>query len=121
MRLLEFRHVDGDHVLLAAIERLGKRQRGLGLADARGAGEHEHADRLVGIVELGAVGFDPLGDHLQAVGLADHAPIENFRQLQDGFDLVAHHASDGNAGPVGNHRCHRLLVDMGIDHAAFRD
>ena len=47
MRLLEFRHVDGDDVLLAAIERLGQRQRGLGLADARGAAEHEDADGLV--------------------------------------------------------------------------
>ncbi len=46
MRLLKLRHVDGDHVLLAAIERLGQRQRGLGLADAGGAGEHEYADRL---------------------------------------------------------------------------
>jgi len=36
MRLLKLRHVDGDHVLLAAIERLGQRQRGLGLADAGG-------------------------------------------------------------------------------------
>ena len=37
VRLLELRHVDGDHVLLAAVERLGERERGLGLADAGGA------------------------------------------------------------------------------------
>src|SRR5882757_2956516 len=46
VRLLKLRHVDGDHVLLAAIERLGQRQRGLSLADTGGAGEHEYADRL---------------------------------------------------------------------------
>ena len=51
MRLLELRHVDGDEVVLAAIEEVGERQRGLGFAHAAGADEHEHADGLVGIVE----------------------------------------------------------------------
>ena len=34
VRLLELAHVDRDDVLLAAVERLGERERGLGLADA---------------------------------------------------------------------------------------
>jgi hypothetical protein len=38
MRFLELAHVDGDEILLAAIQRLGQRQRGLGLADAGGTG-----------------------------------------------------------------------------------
>ena len=71
VRLLELAHVDGDDVLLAAVERLGQRQRGLGLADAGGAAQHEHADRLVRVVELGARGLDALGDHLEGVALAD--------------------------------------------------
>ena len=120
MRLLEFRHVDGDHVLLAAIERLGEGERGLGLADAGRAAQHEHADRLVGIVELGAVGLDALGDHRQAMRLADDAPVEDFRQPQHVLDLVLHHAADRNAGPVGDHRGDHLLVDMGVDHPLFR-
>ena len=103
MRFLELRHVDGDHVLLAAVERLGKRQRGLGLADAGGAGQHEHADRLVRIVELGAAGLDPFGDHRQPMGLADDAAVEDFRQAEDGLDLVAHHPADRDAGPVRDH------------------
>jgi hypothetical protein len=50
--------------------------RGLGLADARGAAQHEHADRLVGIVELGAAGLDTLGDRIHRVILADDARLE---------------------------------------------
>ena len=73
MRLLVLAHVDGDDVLLAAVQRLGQRQRGLGLADARGAGQHEHADRLARVVEARARGLDALGDHLHRVVLADHA------------------------------------------------
>jgi hypothetical protein len=52
--LLELAHVDGDDVLLAAVEGLGERERRLGLAHARWAGEQEDADRLVGVVEPGA-------------------------------------------------------------------
>jgi len=67
MRFLEFGHVDGDDVLLAAIQRFGKGKRGFGLADAGRAAQHEDADRLVGIVELGAAGLDALRDHAQTV------------------------------------------------------
>ena len=88
MRLLVLAHVDGDHVLLAAVELVGEGERGLGLADARGAAEHEDADRLVGVVELGAVGLDALGDHLEAVVLADDALAEVLGELEDGLDLV---------------------------------
>jgi hypothetical protein len=31
------------------------------------ADQHEHADRLVGVVELGARGLDAAGDHVQGV------------------------------------------------------
>ena len=34
VRLLELAHVDGDDVLLAAVQRFGQRQRGFGLAHA---------------------------------------------------------------------------------------
>ena len=119
MRLLEFGHVDGDHVLLAAVERFGESERGFGLADPGRTAQHEHADRLVGIVELGAAGFDALGDHRQPVGLADHAPVENLGQPQHVLDVVLDHAADRNAGPVGHHRCDHLFVDMGVDHPLF--
>ena len=41
-------------------------------------------------------------------------------RLQHGLDFVRDHPADGDAGPVGDHRGHRLLVDMGVDHALFR-
>ena len=110
VRLLELAHVDGDDVLLAAVERLGQRQRRLGLAHARGAGEQEDADRLVRVVEPGARGLDAPGDHLQRVFLADHPLVERVGQLQHRLHLVLDHAPDGDAGPVLHHRRHRLLV-----------
>ena len=104
VRLLELAHVDGDEVLLAAVERLGERERGLGLADAGGAGQHEDADRLARVVEAGARGLDALGDHLERVILADDALAERVGQLQHRLDLVLDHAADRNAGPVARRR-----------------
>ena len=120
VRLLELAHIDGDDVLLAAIERLRQGQRRLGLADAGGAAEHEHADRLVRIVELGAIGLDALGDHADAMPLPYHALVQCLREVEHGFDLVLDHAADRDAGPVGDDGGDRLLVDMGVDHPARR-
>src|SRR3546814_6087870 len=43
VRLLVFAHVDGDHVALAAVQHVGQRDRGLGLADAGSADQQEDA------------------------------------------------------------------------------
>ncbi|EAQ03151.1 63 kDa protein [Pseudooceanicola batsensis HTCC2597] len=115
MRLLVFRHVDGDDVLFAAIEHLGQRQRGFGLADARGAGEHEDPDRLVRIVEPGARGLDALGDHLHRVILTDHALGQMLLEAENRLDLVLDHAADRDARPVADDAGHRLVVDDGHD------
>ena len=120
MRLLELAHIDGDDVLLAAVESFSQRQRRLGLADAGRAAEHEHADRLVGVVEPGAVGLDPLGDHADAVALPDDALVQRLREIEHGLDLVLDHPADRDAGPVRDDRGDRLLVDMGIDHPVGR-
>ena len=85
MRLLELAHVDGDDVLLAAVERLGQRQRGFRLADARGAAKHEDTDRLVGVRKARAAGLDPLGDGLKAVILSDHAFLQAVGEGQHGL------------------------------------
>ena len=77
--LLELAHVDGDEVLLAAVERLGEGQGGLGLADAAGADEHEDADGLVRVVEPGAGGLDAAGDRLEGVALADDPLVRGSR------------------------------------------
>ena len=54
MLLLELAHVDDGHVLLAAIQQIGERQRRLGLAGAGRADHQEHADRLARIGQPGA-------------------------------------------------------------------
>ncbi len=115
MRFLELAHVDGDDVLFAAVERLGQRQGGFGLAHPGRAGQHEHADGLVGIVQRGARGLNPSSDHVQRVPLADDAAVEDVGQTQYGFDLVLDHAPDRDAGPVGDHRSHGLRIHAGQD------
>ena len=52
MRFLELRHVDGDQVVLAAVEQVGQRERGFRLADAARPHQQEHADRLARIVQM---------------------------------------------------------------------
>ena len=54
MALLELAHVEADHEVLAAEERLGQRARELGLADAGRTEEQEAADRLARVAEAGA-------------------------------------------------------------------
>ena len=76
VRLLVLRHVDRDQVALAAVERVGQGQGGLGLADAAGADQQEHADRPARVGQVGAGGPDPLGDRLQGVRLADDALLQ---------------------------------------------
>ena len=119
VRLLVLAHVDGDHVLLAAVERLGERQRGLRLADARRADQHEHADGLARVVELRARRLDALGDGVEAVALADHAPVERVGELEHALDFVLHHAADRDAGPVRDDRGDGLLVDRRQDQRAL--
>ena len=84
-----------DHVLLAAVERLGERERGLRLADAAGAREHEHADGLVGVVEARAGSLDALGDGIERVALADDAFLQRVGKVEDGLDFVLDHLPTG--------------------------
>ena len=65
---------------VAGVEQFGERMRRLGLADARGPAEHEHADRLVRIVELGAAGLDALGDRVHRMILADDPLLQARRR-----------------------------------------
>lgn len=115
MGLLELAHVDGDDVLLAAVEGLRQGQTGLGLAHARRPAEHEDADGLVRVVQPGAGGPDAAGDHLQGVALADDALVQGIGELEHRRDLVLDHAPHRDAGPIGDHRSHRLGVYAGED------
>ncbi|EFF44644.1 hypothetical protein XAUB_12560 [Xanthomonas citri pv. aurantifolii str. ICPB 11122] len=80
MRFLVFAHVDGDQVLLTAVQGFGQSECGFGLAHAGGAGQQEHADRFIRVIQAGAAGLDALGDHLHRVVLADHALGQQFGQ-----------------------------------------
>ena len=54
------------------------------------------------------------------MALAHHALVQGFGEVEDSLHLVLHHAAHRDAGPVGDDRGHRLLVDEGIDHALRR-
>ena len=41
--------------------------------------------------------------------------VQRVGELEDGLDLVLHHAADRDAGPVGDDRRHRLRIDAGQD------
>ena len=82
MGFLKFRHVDGDEIALAAVEKIGERKRGFSFADAAGADKHEDADRLDGIVHAGAVCGNALGDRFEGVVLADDPGCHEIFQVQ---------------------------------------
>src|SRR3546814_2323170 len=97
--LLVLAHVDGDHVALAAVQHVGQRDRGLGLADAGGADQQEHALGLARVLEVGTRGAHALGDGVERVALADHPFFQQVAQSEYGLDLVADHLSDRAAVP----------------------
>src|SRR3546814_1087092 len=114
--LLVLAHVDGDHVALAAVQHVGQRDRGLGLADAGGADQQEHALGLARVLEVGTRGAHALGDGVERVALADHTFFQQVAQSEYGLDLVADHLADRYAGPGGDDLRHRIAVDHRVDH-----
>ena len=98
MLLLELGHVDDGHVLLAAVEQVGQRDRRLGLADAarcRPAGTRRSAARVRRAWRA------PCGCAGRCASSACDwpmiAPLQQLLERQDGVDLVRHHLADGNA------------------------
>ncbi len=88
MRFLVLAHVDGDQLALAAVQDVGQRQRGLGLADAGRADEEEDAAGLVRVFQLGGGGAHALGNRGQRMVLADDALAEQAVEVAHGADLV---------------------------------
>ena len=89
MRFLKLGHIDRDEVVFATVEQVGERERGLGLAHSAGTNEHEHADRLVRIVERRTRRLDALADDLHRMGLANDAFAEVLLQREHGGDFVS--------------------------------
>ena len=110
MRLLEFAHVDGDHVVLATEHQVRERERGFGFPDAGGAHQQEDAHGLARIVEIGARRADALADRFERMRLADHARIQVLLQFENEADFVLEHLADRDAGPGRNHLTDHLRI-----------
>ncbi|MNS93161.1 hypothetical protein D3C72_1273170 [compost metagenome] len=103
MGFLVLGHVDGDDVTLAAVQGVGQRQCGFGLANAARAEQQEHTDRLVRVFHACAGNLDALADFEQCMVLAEYPLAQQCRQALHGFDFVAQHFAQRNTGPAGNH------------------
>ena len=112
MLLLELGHVDDGHVLLAAIEQVGQRQRRLGLADAarcRPSGTRRSA--CAGRSGRRARCGSPARSRPARGPGRRRAPSAWSLQLQHGVDLVGDHPADRDAGPGGDDLGDRLAID----------
>ncbi len=119
VRLLVLAHVDRDEVPLPAVERLGQRDGGFGLADAARPDEQKDADGPARIREVRAGSPDPTRDRLEGVRLADDALLEPVLQREDRVDLVRQHLPDRDPGPPGDDLGDGLRVDASLHEGRF--
>ena len=105
--------------MFASIEEIRESQRGLGFAHAARSHQHEHAHRLVGIIERGARGLHALRDDLHRVRLADDALAQVILQREHRRDFVLQHLACRNPGPRGQHFADDLRIDADADQASF--
>ena len=113
---LEFGHVDDSEIGLAAIDLLGKRQCGLGLAHTTWAHQQEDAQGLFLIGQVGPGHADSLGDVVQGMILAFHPGLEVLVQFQNTGHFVGLHTTQGYAGPVRQHLGYQLTVHLPVHH-----
>ena len=113
MRFLELAHVDGDDVLLAAVQGFGERQRGFGFTDAGRTAQHKDAHRLVRVVQLRPGGFHAAGNQVQTVTLADNALVQRVGKVEYRVDLVFHHPAQRDPGPVRDDRGDHVFIHRG--------
>src|SRR5215469_3784687 len=111
MSFLIFGHVDGDDVSLAAVEKIGEGQRGLRLAYAAGAHEHEYAYGLAWIIHSGPGGRNTLGDSAKGVVLPNDASGQEVFERKNRVDLVLLHFADRDARPGRDDFANDLRVD----------
>ena len=96
--LLELAHVEPDHRVLVAEQRLGERPRELGLADAGRPEEEERADRPVRVAQPRARAPDRAGDRLDGLVLPDHALVELRLEAEQALALLLGQLCDRDAG-----------------------
>ena len=73
MWLLELRHVDGDHVSLAAIKHVGKGKCGFSLSHAAGSDQHEYTNRFTWVIQISPECSDSPGNRIQGFTLSNHS------------------------------------------------
>ena len=115
MGFLILGHVDGDDITLAAIQRVGQRQRRFCLADAAWTQQQKHANRLVRIFHARTGDLDPLADFFERVILAEYALAQQSRQALHGVDFVTQHLAQRDTSPAGNHLADRASINQGMD------
>ncbi|VBC46625.1 Protein of uncharacterised function (DUF3170) [Burkholderia pseudomallei] len=112
MPLLEFAHVDDDDRALVAEQRIGDRERGLGLAGARRPREQEHAERAARIVDAGRARLHGFGDLFDRVILAADAAAQRIGEPQHHVRAIAAQLAGRDAGPVGHDVGDRVRIDV---------
>ena len=95
--LLELAHVEADHQVLVAEERLRERARELGLADAGRPEEEEASGRPVRVAEPRARAANRLRDRLDRLLLAHDPAVQLLLQAQQALALLRRQLRDGDA------------------------
>ena len=110
-----FAHIDTDQGVTTAKHELSQFLGEIGLTHTRRSEEHEHANRVVGILQSYTVALDGLHHLLDSCILTDNSVLQFLgHTLQTDTFLLSH--------PLGRYTCHHrdnLSHLFGIDHLAL--
>ena len=113
MAFLEFRHVDGDQVLLAPIQGICQGESSLCFAGSAGPDKHENGHGPIRVFEPRTAGLYALGNHVEGVTLPNNPPFDGIGKIENLSDIPASHAADGNTCPFRNNGGDTSLIDAG--------
>ncbi|EDT05438.1 63 kDa protein [Burkholderia ambifaria IOP40-10] len=116
MRFLVLRQIDRRQRRGAAEQRVGERERRLGLADAGRPGEQEYAERRVFAFQASLGGAQTLSQGADRIVLSDHACGERRLEREQAPQFVLDEIADRYARPFGDHARDGLRIDVGGDH-----
>src|ERR1700694_1742820 len=113
--VVELAHVDLDERVVVAEQEVGQRLGQLGLTDTGRAGEDERARRALRILQAGAGTPNRLRNRLDGVLLADDPLVDLVLHAQQPSGFLLGQLEHRDAGPVAQHLCDLLVVDLGHD------